>query len=96
MLIQQKQIGHKGKFYVQENGEELAEMVYNMPSADKMIIEHTEVNDALRGKNVGVQLVMNAVEYARANDIKIIPLCTFAKSVFDRKPEIQDVLFKPE
>lgn len=96
MLIQQKQIGHKGKFYVQENGKELAEMVYNMPSPDKMIIEHTEVSDELRGQNVGKQLVMNAVEYARANNIKIIPLCTYAKSVFDRKPDIQDVLFKPQ
>ena len=96
MLIQQKQVGHKGKFYVQENGKELAEMVYNLPSIDKMIIEHTEVSDELRGKNVGAQLVMNAVEYARANNMKIIPLCTFAKSVFDRKAEIQDVLFKPE
>ena len=96
MLIQQKQVGHKGKFYVEENRQELAEMVYNMPSPDKMIIEHTEVSDELRGKNVGAQLVMHAVEYARANDIKIIPLCTFAKSVFDRKAEIRDVLFKPE
>ena len=95
MLIQQKQIGHKGKFYIEEDRQELAEMVYNMPSPDKMIIEHTEVSDALRGKNVGLQLVKNAVEYARANNIKIIPLCPFAKSVFDRKPELQDVLFNP-
>jgi len=95
MLIQQKQAGHKGKFYVEQNNKELAEMVYNMPSPDKMIIEHTEVSDELRGKNVGMQLVNTAVEYARANNIKIIPLCPFAKSVFDRKPELHDVLFKP-
>jgi uncharacterized protein len=94
MLIQQKQVGHKGKFYVEQGGEELAEMVYSMPSPDKMIIEHTEVSDELRGKNVGFQMVSSAVEYARANAIKIIPLCPFAKSVFDRKPELRDVLFQ--
>lgn len=58
-----------------------------------MIIDHTEVSDELRGKNVGYQLVHTAVEYARANHIKIIPLCPFAKSVFDKKAaEYGDVL----
>lgn len=94
MLIQQKQVGHKGKFYVEEDGKELAEMVYSMPSPDKLIIEHTEVDDELRGKNVGLQLVNSAVEYARANNMKILPLCTFAKSVFDRKAAFHDVLFQ--
>ena len=58
-----------------------------------MIIDHTEVSDELRCKNVGYQLVHTAVEYARANHIKIIPLCPFAKSVFDKKAaEYGDVL----
>jgi hypothetical protein len=37
-------------------------------------------------------MVLKAVEYARENGIKIIPLCPFAKSVFDKTPEIRDVL----
>ena len=93
MLIQHKQTGNKGKFFVAEEENVLAEMVYTMPSPDKMIIEHTEVDDSLRGKNVGYQLVNTAVEYARANHLKIIPLCPFAHSVFDKKPELADVLY---
>jgi uncharacterized protein len=96
MFIQQKQEGKRGKFYVEIEGRELAEMTYNIPSPDKIIIEHTEVSDELRGKNVGFQLVSTAVEYARTNHIKIIPLCPFAKSVFDKKPEMGDVLFIQE
>ena len=92
MLIQQKYNGHKGMFYVGEQSDRLAEMVYTMPAPNKMIIEHAGVSDALRGKNVGYQLVRTAVEYARANNIKIIPLCPFARSVFDKKPEFADVL----
>ncbi|HEY0680109.1 MAG TPA: GNAT family N-acetyltransferase, partial [Chitinophagaceae bacterium] len=83
MLIQQKEENGKGKFYVEYEGRELAEMTYSMPSPGKMIIEHTEVSDELKGKNVGLQLVRQAVEFARGNNIKIIPLCPFAKSVFD-------------
>ena len=81
-------------FYVGQDGAILAEMVYTMPSPDKMIIEHTEVDDSLAGKGVGKQLVSTAVDYARTNNIKIIPLCPFAKSVFDRVKEWQDVLVK--
>lgn len=92
MLIQHKQIGSKGLFFIGEEGAILAEIVYTMPSAEKMIIEHTEVSDELRGQNVGYQLVKSAVEYARNHHIKIIPLCPFANAVFKKKPEFADVL----
>jgi hypothetical protein len=93
MLIQQKQDGSKGSFYVEENGIILAEMTYSMTGTTLLIIDHTEVSDELRGKNVGYQLVHTAVEYARTNHIKILPLCPFAKSVFDKKgAEFEDVL----
>ncbi|MFM6924717.1 MAG: GNAT family N-acetyltransferase [Ferruginibacter sp.] len=93
MLIQQKQDGAKGSFYVEDKGNILAEMTYTMTGTSLMIIDHTEVSDELRGKNVGYQLVHAAVEYARANEIRILPLCPFAKSVFDKKgAEFADVL----
>src|SRR5436189_441525 len=92
MQIQNKKIGNKGLFYVEIDGEKLAEMVYTMPSPDKMIIEHTDVDEKLKGKNVGKQLLHTAVEYARTHNIKIIPLCPFAHAMFKEKPEYADVL----
>jgi len=81
-------------FYIDNDEKILAEMVYTMPSPDKMIIEHTEVSEELKGQNIGFQLVKTAVDFARAHNIKIIPLCPFANSVFKRKPELADVLAK--
>jgi len=93
MDILQKQNGSKGSFYVQVKDEILAEMTYSMSGESLMIIDHTEVSDELRGKNVGYLLVKKAVDYARAHKIKIFPLCPFAKSVFDKKGnEFSDVL----
>jgi predicted GNAT family acetyltransferase len=92
MLIQHRQINGKGLFFVEVDGNILAEMVYTMAASDKMIIEHTEVSEELKGKNVDYQLVDTAVEYARTKNIKIIPLCPFASSVFNKKPEYADVL----
>ena len=92
MQIEHKEINGKGVFFVRVDGKRLAEMVYTKPADNKMIIEHTEVDDSLGGKGVGAQLVHAAVEYARTHQMKIIPLCPFAKSVFDRKKEYHDVL----
>jgi len=92
MLIQHKQVGGKGMFYVEMDGAMVAEMVYTKPSEDKMIIEHTEVDPSLEGKGIGKQLVETAVEYARTHNLKIIPLCTFTKAVLDRRPDLRDVL----
>ncbi len=94
MLIQNKKVGTKGMFFVETEGNILAEMVYSMPNPNKMIIEHTEVSDELKGQNVGYQLVHTAVEYARAHNISIVPLCPFANAVFKKKPEYADVLYK--
>ena len=67
-------------------------MVYTSPSPDKMIIEHTEVDESLQGKKIGYQLVHQGVEYAREKGIKIIPLCSFARAIFHKTPEFKDVL----
>ena len=92
MLIQHKQTGDRGMFYVEEDGNILAEIIYSNPDINRMIIEHTEVDDELRGQNVGFQLVCHTVEHARTHNMKITPVCTFAKSVFDKKPDFKDVL----
>ncbi|HUR10858.1 MAG TPA: GNAT family N-acetyltransferase [Flavitalea sp.] len=93
MDIKHKQTGNKGMFFIEEGDSTVAEMVYSLPSADKMIIEHTEVDDSLQGKNVGLQLLNATVAFARKENIKIIPLCSFAKAMFEKKAELRDVLF---
>jgi uncharacterized protein len=91
MEIKQEQTDHKGLFFIEVDGIRQATMTYTM-AGTQMIIDHTEVGDALRGKGAGLQLVMAGVEYARKNNLKIIPLCPFAKSVFDKREDIRDVL----
>lgn len=94
MLIQHKQDGNRGMFYVEQDGTTLAEMTYTMSLPTVMVIEHTEVSDALEGKGVGKQLVHAAVEYVREHNIKIVPLCPFAKAILHKVTEWQDVLVK--
>jgi predicted GNAT family acetyltransferase len=81
-----------GSFYYEQDGKQLAEMVYVMAGEKQMIIEHTEVDDSLRGQGIGKKLQAALVDYVRANGIKVIPLCPFAKATFQKMKEWEDVL----
>lgn len=92
MEIRHTDNGKKGRFYIELEGREEAELVYVWAGEDKFIIEHTEVSDALRGKNAGKQLVARAVEFAREKKVRIIPLCPFANAIIRKTPEYADIL----
>ena len=89
--IQHERSGHRGAFVVRKDGERLAEMTYTV-AGSRIIIDHTDVDDRLRGTGMGRKLVHAAVEWARAENARLMPLCPFAKSVFDKTPEYSDVL----
>ena len=92
MEIQKRDDGKKGAFYIEHENDVVAEMTYLWAGADKIIIDHTDVKEVLKGKGAGRQMVARAVSFARERGIKIIPLCPFAKSVFDKVKEFSDVL----
>jgi len=81
----------KGRYRLVVDGVE-AEMTYSRAGEGLMIIDHTEVPSALRGRKVGERLVRQAIEDARRDGVAIMPLCPFAKAQIDRHPEWQDVL----
>ncbi|MDQ3062681.1 MAG: N-acetyltransferase [Acidobacteriota bacterium] len=92
MKINKKESDGKGKFFIEENGKQLALMTYKKSGADKIVIEHTEVDESLQGEGIGNDLVEAGVKFARENDLKIVATCPFAKKVIDETPEFQDVL----
>lgn len=82
------------RFLIQDNGGIAAVMTYVISSPELYIIDHTFVENAYRGQGLGDKLIEAMVEYARENDIKILPLCPFAKGRFERISEYADVLNK--
>lgn len=82
----------KGKFYIEEDGEIKAEMHYTKAGEKRLIIDHTEVDRDLRGQGAGKKMLLDLVDYARESDLIVLPICPFAKSVFDKEEGIRDVL----
>ena len=92
-MINHEKSGHRGAFVWQQDGRRLGEMTYTV-AGSRVIIDHTQVDDSLRGKGVGAQLVRAAVDWARQENTRLMPLCPYAKSVFDKTPDYADVLAK--
>ena len=92
MQIQRDEHGRRGAFFIERDGEWIAEMSYVKQGPGVIIIDHTEVDKSLRGQGIGQKLVRNAVEYARANKLKIRPRCPYVRNVLEETAEFNDVL----
>ncbi|MBL1409199.1 GNAT family N-acetyltransferase [Sphingobacterium faecale] len=92
MLIKQEETGSKGAFVAYEENKKIGEMSYSIAGTDKIIVDHTEVDPEQKGKSIGKILLQKVVEHARDNNLKIIPLCPFAKAMFEKNIDIRDVL----
>lgn len=90
--IQIEEKDTKGRAFLEIEGETKAEMTFSKAGDSLIIIDHTEVDDSLRGQGVGRQLLDQVVAMVREQGKKVIPLCPFAKSVFDKDESIRDVL----
>ncbi|MDR1517154.1 MAG: N-acetyltransferase [Dysgonamonadaceae bacterium] len=89
--IEREDNGKNGRFAIYEDSSYAGEMTYVWAGNTRIIIDHTGVEDEYNGKGYGKLLVMAAVDFARADKVKILPLCPFAKLIFDRNKDIQDV-----
>jgi predicted GNAT family acetyltransferase len=81
--------GHRGAFVLERDGKRLAELSYTV-AGSRVILDHTQVDDTLRGTGTGAKLVGTAVDWARAEKRKLPP--PYARAVFDKTPAYGDVL----
>ena len=92
-MVHHEKSGHRGAFVWMQEGKRLAEMTYTV-AGSRVIIDYTTVDDALRVQGIGAKLVRGAADWARSDNVKLMPLCPYAKSVFDKTPDYSDVLAK--
>lgn len=90
--VRHEEAGDQGAFFVEHGGTRLAELKYVRQGRDRAVIQHTQVSDALRGQGVARRLVDAAVAWARASGTRVVPVCPYAKAVFDRDASLRDVL----
>lgn len=83
------------KFYI---GSDLdspqAEIEFETDADNNVVVTHTYVSDVFKGQGVGKKLVNAVVDFARENNRKIVPICSFAKAILEKSEEYADVLVR--
>lgn len=79
------------RFEIEVNGH-LALLEY-MRAGKNITYTHTEVPRALEGMGIGSKLARHALEYARDEELKVIPICPFVTGYLRRHPEYQPLVF---
>jgi len=81
----------RNRFEVTVNGR-TAVSEYMLAGNTRIVFSHNEVPDALEGNGIGSRLARTALEYARDNELKVIPLCPYIASYIRRHPEYRPLL----
>ena len=57
----------------------------------RLVITHVETPPELRGIGYASRLMRGVAEEARAEHIKVLPLCSYARAWMSRHPEYRDL-----
>ncbi|MCJ8209515.1 N-acetyltransferase [Mucilaginibacter sp. RS28] len=79
-------------FFIAEDSAHIGEMYAAITEPKVITIYHTHVKEAYQGRHLGELLVENSVNYARKNQLRIVPSCSYAQGVFARRKDFNDVL----
>lgn len=83
------------KFYVGDSEDTpLAEMTYFMSGNNSIVVDHTHVSEELNGQGIGKLLLKELVDWARNENLKIIPQCPYAKAQMEKNEEYHDMIFQ--
>ena len=71
-----------------------AKVTYVMLSPTSIIFTHTMVPISLKGQGIASYLAKYVLDYARENNLSVIPQCPFIRSYIERHPEYDDLVMK--
>jgi predicted GNAT family acetyltransferase len=93
ITITRSEDASRGRYEARVAGREgVGELTYVRKAGKELVADHTGVDDSLRGTGVGKALVERLVADARSEQLKIVPLCSFVRALFQRHPEWSDVM----
>jgi len=88
--IEHRESGANGEFFIERDGKRVAELTYSVVGGDA-VAGHTWVDPKHRGGTLAPSLVTALVDWARRENRKIVPVCSYVRSVFGRTAQYTDV-----
>jgi predicted GNAT family acetyltransferase len=69
-----------------------AYLTYMKDGNDVLILNHTYVPFRLRGNNIAAKIVEYALIYARENNFKVVPACSYVRVFMERHKQYNDLI----
>lgn len=91
-IIQKDNPTVNGYFRAIENGDILGTITYNWLKDNTLAIDHTEVDPDREDEGIGKKLVESVFNFAKQKNVKIKPVCKFAKSVLENMDEAKEMI----
>ena len=86
-------ITEPGRIWLPSNeGTALAEVTFPLDERGVAQIDHTFVDESLRGQGVAGQLMEALTAHLRSEGLKALPVCSYAVAWFEKHPDQQDLL----
>ena len=83
-------------FAVNAEGHVIAEVTFPLDSEGVASIDHTFVDDSLRGQGVADKLMEEAYAFLKNEDLKAKLVCSYAVAWYKRHPEKNDIVVTRE
>ena len=77
---------NRGSFFINRDDNQIAELDFDLKD-NVLNAFHTGVRKELEGQGIAAKLFDKLVEYARENNYKIIPSCSYILVKFRRRPD---------
>jgi uncharacterized protein len=91
LAIRHAETGTRGAFYIQMDGDRVAEQTYARLGPNRIVIDHTAVGPKLQGKGIARRLLDALVAWARETGTRVSATCSYAKAQFQKDASLRDV-----
>lgn len=63
-------------------------------AGNNIVFTHTEVPQVFEGQGIAGKMARTALEYAKAQGLRVVPLCPFVAAYIRRHPEYQPLVWQ--
>ncbi|WP_294266524.1 GNAT family N-acetyltransferase [uncultured Chryseobacterium sp.] len=95
MQFENNKSGNGGVITLNNDIKEVGRLTYTIfPQDNKLVISFVLVHREFEGRGMGKYLVEEAIKFARENQWKVYPHCSYARAVMIRMQNLEDVFLQ--
>lgn len=80
-----------GTFYLIADDQRAGYISFKTASENTVEVDHTKICSEYEGRGLAKLLLDDIVQYARENNLKVVPICSYAVHMFNKNHEYDDV-----